>query len=421
MHRLELFRKHRLGTATQSSAQSFVKSSSGSCYTGVETKSPKTLRLGQYYVQFGKRSEKRTPKTRDCERLELSGEGCKIELPSYPSEISSQGLHTTISEDCIAELPAHDFEEIPTYDSTMSSYEPVYELENKTLDGFESQYPPCQKQDTPPMRRMVHRSLPTVSTSIPNSSVRVDEVEITTPSLISGNNSQIPSPISPVTPRSAIAQSAGLHQEHTVSPISTIAASGQSLVSSSECFLVDEYAYNYDHDDLPNSTRELSFMPPPYQPTSHNMSILRDDDLSTYHDSCYQPNMDLPVSSPSIYRQFEYEPPLAGPSRMHDEPQWETRRSYMSDMDEITHQSLWYLSQPQPPPTLRQFPVSYASVTLANELPLSGDSYPQDLAVSQVYSSAMVCRRGAIKGRETQVPHPPAKRCDLCGAEFTGQ
>jgi hypothetical protein len=424
MQRSKLFRRKRLSTANQSNAQSFVESSSRSCCPSEDIKSPKTLRLGPYYIQVGKRSEKSNTTTRDCKRSELSGDVCRVELPSKSSENRSKGQHTAINEGQISELPAYQFEELPAYDSNMSptyGYEQAIELEGNTLDSYDFQYPQFLKQDVPQPRRMGHQLLPTVVTSIPSPSIRIDEVESTTPSLASGNSSQIPSPISPLTPSSAVTQSASLQQDWPmVSPISTTTASDQFLVPHSKCVPLDEYAYNYDHADY-NSTYEPPFMPPPYQPTSHNMPMFGDEHFDAYHAEHYQPSIDLTASNSSICRRLDYEPPSAEPLRAYERPQWEARRSYVSELDHVTHPPQWYPSEQQPPPPIHQNPVSHAPEAFSYELPLSRDSCPEAFTAPQACSSAVVRRRGAVRGRDTQVPRPPAKRCDICGAEFTGQ
>jgi hypothetical protein len=264
MHRL--FRRNRLSATNQSNAQSFVESSSRSCYPVEEIKSPKTLRLGPYYIQVGRRSEKSNPTTRGYKRSELSGEICRVELPALSSERPSKDLHAAINEGQISELPAYQPEELPAYDSNMSftyGYEDTFRSESKVPDSYDFQCPPYHKQVVSPMRRMGHQLLPTVMTSIPSPSINIEQVESTTPSLASGNSSQIPSPISPLTPSSAISQSSCVQQEWSiVSPISTTKTSNQFLVPPSKCVHLEEFAYNYGQDDYPNSTSEPSFVPP---------------------------------------------------------------------------------------------------------------------------------------------------------------
>jgi hypothetical protein len=423
MHRL--FRRNRLSAANQSNAQSFVKSSSRSCYPGEEIKSPKTLRLGPYYIQVGRLSEKSNPTTRGCKTSELSGEICRVELPALSSERPSKDLHTAINEGQISELPAYQPEELPAYDSNMSftyGYEDTFGPESKVPDSYDFQCPPYHKQVVPPMRRMGQQLLPTVMTSIPSPSINIERVESTTPSLASGNSSQIPSPISPLTPSSAISQSSCVQQEWPiVSPISTTKAPNQFLVPPSKCVHLEEFAYNYGQDNYPNSTSEPSFVPPPYHSTSHNMPMFGDGHFDAYHDSNYPPSIDLPASNSPIYQRLDYESPLEEPSRSFQESQWETRRSYVSEMEDVTNPPLWYPSHQRPPPPIHQAPISHVPEAFPYEPLLPEDSCPQAFSTPQVCSSAVVRRRRAVRGRDTQVPHPPAKRCDICGAEFTGQ
>jgi hypothetical protein len=153
---------------------------------------------------------------------------------------------------------------------------------------------PMDKWEAPQMHKMMHQTLPRLTTMSSHVMPRsFEEHSIDSSRLTSANNSITPSPVSPATPEMENMQSTGLRQPLYVSPISTVPSPHRHYPSFIQHGAFDAYDQQCFYNEAPRAVPQDSF-------TSASVEYPGRDELAhgswvldTYHNSSSLPEMSL--------------------------------------------------------------------------------------------------------------------------------
>ncbi|KAF1911769.1 hypothetical protein BDU57DRAFT_551821 [Ampelomyces quisqualis] len=422
-----------------------------------ETPKPiRVLRIGRCYICFGwSPSRVETVTTYDAtidyshvqyrcssQSAELSGVA-RSELPDIASHHQLQ----------VQELPTESLpQELSDRSSTASAVlekDAIYELDsplpvetNMQRDAMASDHIsqfhtasfPIDKWDAPQMHKMVHQTLPRLTTMSSHLMPRsFEEHYVASSRLTSANSSITPSPVSPVTPELEYAHGTAIRQSPYVSPISATLSSHQQIPPFPEHAAFDAYNDRYFHNEVPQAAPQEIFMSVPVEDSVHDEAVHGSWLLDTHHISYSLPEMSLvgyEVAAPS---NVDQRPCKRRSLALDTEFAWD----YSTDSGET---SVWYLSGDRGKESLSTLDLSgtihdtsvfqyldtveknekhpdtydHEEPNTAGELDFCATMNLQEEDASQHVSDSEYTRPRAVK-------RYPKESCKLCGLLFTGR
>jgi hypothetical protein len=403
-----------------------------------------TFQLGRYYVRFGRHPKGKLATSRNqsfkfakeqhCEISELSSVVSRSELPDHErllSElpvVSDEELRKELSTDCMdSSATAQELFDPDSIASAIFENDAVYELESDTTMIFGSQdsppapveYTHLDKQFHLGFHGTMHEAFAPVATPASLLRLRTEQYLNIPPSLLSANNSQTPSPVSPVTPSLETAHNTEREHHVNVSPISVTASSYQPV--SVLLQQPDEHEYAYSHNGLYHSEPESSFASTqaetsPYSP------------ISCHCQWNHESHRRLTLSPES--ESFEYihaEPISLESSILGSEVPWSFTDPHSMRTERTKHTSAWqqypllstnmietsathrhwdcFNSPPPPPPT--------------NDINRSDTCFHQRTTANPFEEDASAHTQEVVNVRHGH--RYPREKCNICEREFTGK
>jgi hypothetical protein len=399
-------------------------------------RSIRILRLGRCYVDFGwSPSTRRVPKIRDNATSRSHKKRRQTsELSADPIEVGrSELLSHPVSPVRPLDYSIRELPDQASMDAAVLEKDAVYELESTTFGGFDprdiqmnisdnafdTNKSSFGKWNTPSVYTMrqasplaaPHYSLPRIITQ---------EHYETPPSLASANSSHNPSPISPVTPSIETRHGVSAHQ-HIVSPIAAPPTSHQPFQHATERSPIEKHFHGQNQGGLYFPEPISSFASPTSHFLNHSKPIPKD---GAYDDRLLSCGSGLVANNWTSYPQFDPIPLSAGSSETMDDLLWDTNECYTEDVDPPAY-TFQTFSEPVSGVDGCAIPQSFDSYeksgTSEHDFSHSVDSLQQETTDLHLYITGAIHRRGAIRGRALPAACWPAKRCNICGSEFTGQ
>ncbi|EAT85371.1 hypothetical protein SNOG_06720 [Parastagonospora nodorum SN15] len=388
-----------------------------------KSKSIRILRLGRCYLDIGwSPTTKGKRSTRnEVNWLSQKGPGRILELPT----------NSTVGR---VELPCHPVSpELPLNQAPgelPNEASAVYELESPIYEPFE---PTDASMDTlgniyidmngyMPEKRdygyehAISHALPLAAPHYTLPKIITQDYLETPPGFASANSSHSTSPISPVTPSLESGHGANA-QHHIVSPIATTAVSHQSHQFLSDHFQIEEIGYAQYHSGPHFPVPGLSFTSPTAQPFDQHEPSSKD---CVYSSLLFSSNDDLAAEDPTQDPPSDQEPVVANLFEVSQDDTWDTSEIYKTDTQEIDPPAYSFRDFLQPFNLTDTCAVpqssdhSEKSTVPEQDYSYLGDSLQQDTHGFHIYTN------DEVRNRELPSTSRSAKRCNICGKEFTG-
>ncbi|KAH8731163.1 hypothetical protein GQ44DRAFT_722806 [Phaeosphaeriaceae sp. PMI808] len=227
-----------------------VEKSAAEESAGETSPKPHTFRVGQYYIEFGRK--------RPVAKVSSSQETTKV---SSLQKETQEKLELCCGQ--LSELPVQA-QELPSPDSmtpVIFDNTKVYELESpkRAVTGFQDDslspvedsnhnlaFQTLEKWNTPPLNRMVHQPLPPVAVPNPQLGLHIENRPYILLDMINTSTSHTPSPVTPITPSLNAGSLEAMHHNE-VSPINNIIAQHQIFSPSSNQLLNEEHPYHHTY------------------------------------------------------------------------------------------------------------------------------------------------------------------------------
>jgi hypothetical protein len=443
-----------------------ISAASSTC----ERSTPRTFRLGPYYVQFGRHTAKQRTITPEDDlrpadvkhrRLSVPWELSELSSESSPSELPSGSCTSELSSGSRAsELPDHGSlnsklsiiscnklrQELPTnYGGTLRALvdpastfrvaferNALHELEGSSPMSLNSQnsfmdsvgfFHFHQRRESSSCG-MVHQAFAPVPASASLPRLQIDEPLNGLPSLISADSSHTPSPVSPVTPSLGTTHHAEVVQHANVSPISVTTLSYQPVPPPLQQPGINEF--------VPYSSQEAPYCPIPQspfgpaeaKPFSYAKPILGFWEHDDHHASNFTPDLKISMHDVAQYQHIDPVSTVPEFSGWRSEVRQNEMVFHMTGTERTGRASSWHrnLRSANVPveyhetyPNLNPFDATAQT----DEIDHSASCFHVPTIAAQSNSEASVRNQEFTNVR--LAPQYPRERCNICGGEFTGK
>jgi hypothetical protein len=353
-------------------------------------------------------------------------EGLTYELPNGPCEKLAQELPSECNRSLVELL---DPASMAT--ATLERHA-VYELDSDRPMSFSSQYPSMgsagyyrfDKQEDCAPHEITHQAFAPVPIPVSLLRLQTDGPPNSIPGLVKADNSNTPSPVSPVTPSLITTRGAQVEQVVDVSPISARILQYEPGCSLSQQSGTNQFAPQYSSKGLPCPNTKSSF------PSTQIGILLTGKPTSgrwkqdTHHDAHFTLSSSLPAHGIESHRHLSQEPTVYGFSGWGSGLHWNDMDPQFARTASADFASSWH-QRPLSTTSAVDFSATHRLSNLIDLAAQMNNVNRPDECFGTHMTSARCNEDESIlnlgPGEDGNAFRYPVERCNICGGEFTGK